>query len=92
MKATITLEDTETGNVTINCAFSEPVTDKTQSVAVLLTMAIMMCACKAGAVNMYQHEGSETPGYAVMNRKTYRKTLYMIDKRIMEFTGKLHGK
>ena len=67
MKATITLEDTETGEVTIDYAFSEPVTiEETQSVAALLTVAIIMCACKAGGVSVYPTETAETHEYAIV--------------------------
>lgn len=92
MKATITLEDTKTGDVTITCEFSEPVPDDTQSVSALFTMAIMMCACKAGGVCIYPPEGSETNKYAVSSGEHFREALQSIRNRIMATAGDPHGK
>jgi len=90
VKATITLEDTETGNVTISWDLSEPVIDKTQSVATLLAMAIIVCACKAGGINVSPPEDSETHEYEVMSIESFRETLSLIRKRVLASAGKQH--
>lgn len=92
MKATITLEDIEPGNVNITCEFSEPVSDETQSVAALLTMAIMMCACKAGGVSVYPPGATETTKYAVSTGESFREAMELIHNRVLESTGKPNGK